>query len=97
MSDSQLPPRYALETLLGEIIVLDLASPYVYLGRLVAVSAEHLVLEEADCHDLRDTNTTREKYVLDCRRHGLGANRRQVWVNRREIVGLSKLEDVVEE
>lgn len=97
MSNPELPPAYSLERLLGEIVVLDLASPYVYLGRLVALSLEFLVLEEADCHDLRDTNTTREKYVLDCRRHGLGANRRQVWVNRREIVGISRLEDVVEE
>lgn len=89
--------RHALDSLLGEVVVLDLASPYVYLGRLVSVDAEHLVLEEADCHDLRDTTTTREKYVLDCRRHGFGPNRRQVWVNRREIVGVSRLEDVVEE
>lgn len=81
--------------LLGELVVVDLSSPFVYLGRLVDASDSFLVLDDADAHDLRDTTTTRERYVLDCRLHGIRANRHRVWIRVHEIVGLSRLQDVV--
>ena len=84
-----------VESLIGEIVVLDVASPFVFAGRLVAAQSDYLVLEQADCHDLRDTSTTRDKYVLDCSRHGLSPNRSRVWVNRREVVAISRLDDVL--
>jgi hypothetical protein len=76
-------------------VVLDLASHYVVLGRLVAVRVEFLELERADAHDLRDSQTTREKYVLDCRLHGIRPNRERTWISLREIVGISRLADVL--
>jgi len=85
------------EHLFGEVIVVDLASPFVYLGRLVETRGDYLLLADADAHDLRDTATSREKYVLDARNHGVNANRRWVWVSQREIVGISRLDDVVNE
>jgi hypothetical protein len=85
------------ENLLGEVIVIDLSSPYVYLGRLVETRGDYLLLADADAHDLRDAVTTREKYILDACSHGVNANRRWVWVSRREIVGISRLDDVVGE
>ena len=81
--------------LVGHLIVLDMASPWVYLGRLVAAHADYLLLEGVDAHDLRDTSTTREKYLLDCREHGVSENRRQAWVSLRDVVGVSRLEDVL--
>lgn len=83
------------QDLFGELVVLDLASPYVYLGRLIQRQGDFLVLQDADAHDLRDTETTREKYVLACRGHGISANRRWVWVSLREVVGVSRLDDVM--
>jgi hypothetical protein len=85
------------EHLPGEVIVIDLSSPYVYLGRLVETRGDYLLLADADAHDLRDATTTREKYILDARSHGVNANRRWVWVSCREIVGISRLDDVVGE
>ena len=81
--------------LISHEVVIDLASPYVVLGRLAAVYPEHLELESVDVHDLRDTQTTREKYVLDCRLHGTRPNRARAWIAVREIVALSRLADVV--
>lgn len=92
MNNSQ---PHGIAELQGALVVLDLASPWVYIGRLMEERAEYLVLEEADAHDLRDTSTSREKYILDCRMHGLTPNRRKVWVNRRDLVGISRLEDVL--
>ena len=93
LMDVQRPP--AFEQLFGELVVLDLSSPFVVLGRLVERQSEFLILQDADIHDLRDTQTTREKYVLACRGHGISPNRRWTWVNMREIVGISRLDDVI--
>lgn len=85
------------EHLFGQEVVLDLSSPYVYLGRLVERQGDFLLLSDADVHDLRDTATTREKYVLAARGHGINANRRWAWVSRSQIVGISRLDDIVSE
>lgn len=79
----------------GSEVVLDLASAYVVLGTLVAAHAEFLELSAVDVHDLRDTQTTREKYVLDCRLHGIRPNRERIWISLREIVGISRLAEVL--
>jgi hypothetical protein len=92
-----LPVVPAWQDLFGQVVVLDLASPYVYLGKLVEQQGDFLVLENADAHDLRDTQTTREQYIVACVGHGISANRRWTWVSLREIVGISRLADVISE
>lgn len=84
-----------VESLIGRSVVLDLASRYVCIGTLEGADTYFLQLTDADMHDLRDTSTTREVYVLDARRHGVNANRRQVSVRREEVVGISALDDVM--
>jgi hypothetical protein len=81
--------------LIGQEVVLDMASPYVVIGRLTATHHDYLELVEVDVHDLHDTQTTREKYVLDCRLHGIRPNRARAWISLRELVGISRLADVV--
>ena len=93
VSMSQQIPSVA--SLIGEVVVLDLSSPFVYIGLLADEQPEYLVLDTVDAHDLRDSSTTREKYIMNCREHGVRANRGRTWVNRREIVGISRLEDVL--
>lgn len=83
------------EPLLGQMVVLDLHSPYVYLGRLEEVVSGFLILADADAHDLRDTATTRDRYVRERCELGVNANRRRVWVRLGEVVGISRLDDVV--
>ena len=85
-----------LQPLIGRVIVLDVAAAYVYVGTLREFDHRYLVLADADVHDLRDTTTTRDLYVLEARRHGVNVNRRGVLVNRDQVVSLSALEDVAE-
>jgi hypothetical protein len=85
----------SLDLLVGREVVIDTASPYVILGRLSSWDEQLLVLEKADVHDLRDTTTTRENYIVDSLRHGIRINRRRVFVSRRDVVCLSALEDVI--
>lgn len=82
------------EKLIGHEVVLDVIAPYVYLGTLTGYDERYFVLEQADVHDLRDTSTIRELYVLDSRRYGIRTNRDRVLVKRDEIVSLSALADV---
>ena len=88
--------RFSFEEFVGREVVLDVSSPFVYVGTLVSHDERYLVLETADVHDLRDTTSTRELYVLDSKRHGIRSNRRRVLVRREEVVSLSALEDVIE-
>lgn len=90
---SSLPPLLA--RLLDQEIVLDVSGPYVYLGRLTGGDEKFLSLENADVHDLRDTATTREEYVLSARQHGLAPNRVRVFVRTAEVISISALEDVL--
>jgi hypothetical protein len=85
-----------IEELLGEVVVVDLSSPYVCLGTLERADQLYLELRNADLHDLRDTDTTRETYVASAQATGIRRNRRRVLVVRAEVVAVSRLEDVVD-
>jgi small nuclear ribonucleoprotein (snRNP)-like protein len=86
-----------LDKLVGQIIVADLRSPFVCLGTLESFDEFHLVLRDADLHDLRDTHTSRENYVAASHATGIKRNRKRVLLVRADIVALSLLEDVVDE
>jgi hypothetical protein len=86
-----------LEELLGQKVVVDLRSPFVCLGTLQHVDEQFLELRNADLHDLRDTDTTRENYVAASLSTGVKRNRKRVFLTRSELVAVSRLEDVVDE
>lgn len=85
-----------LEQLVGRVVALDVTAPYVYVGTLQGYDHRYLVLTDADVHDLRDTSTTRDLYVLAAKRHGVNMNRRRVLVSHDQVVSLSALDDVAE-
>ncbi len=86
-----------LEELIGERVVIDLSSRYVCLGTLVRVDPLFVELKNADVHDLRDTDTTRELYVAESHDTGIKRNRRRVLVVRAEMVAVARLDDVAHE
>ena len=86
-----------LDEFLESKVVLDLVSPYVCLGRLTRYDDHFLELKNADMHDLRDTETTRELYVADSVATGIKRNRKRILIRRSEVVAISKIEDVVDE
>jgi hypothetical protein len=86
-----------LDELIGQKVVVDLRSPYVCLGTLSRVDELCLELRNADLHDLRDTQTTRENYVAASRATGIKRNRKRLIVVRAEVVAVARLDDVVDE
>jgi hypothetical protein len=85
-----------LDELIGEAVVIDLRSTFVCLGTLTKVTSECLELRNADLHDLRDTETTREYYVAASAATGIKRNRKKLLLMRADIVGVARLKDVVE-
>jgi hypothetical protein len=86
-----------LGELLGQRVVIDLRSEFVCLGTLTRVDEQFVEVKNADLHDLRDTETTRENYVASSRATGIKRNRKSVLLLRSEIVAVSRLEDVVDD
>ena len=85
-----------LDDYLNEKIVIDCQSNYVCLGMLIHFDEHFLQLKNADLHDLRDTDTSRENYVAASVTTGIKRNRRNVLISRHEVVAISKLSEVVE-
>ncbi|HVS35150.1 MAG TPA: hypothetical protein VMS17_06175 [Gemmataceae bacterium] len=86
-----------LEELIGQKVVVDLRDRFVCLGTLLRIDPHYLELRNADFHDLRDTDSTREIYVADSRATGVKRNRKRVLLVRADVIAVSRLEDVVSE
>lgn len=85
-----------LRGLIGRAVVVDLVSMYICLGKLIGADAEFLELANADLHDLRDTQTTREIYTHDSKRLGIRQNRARVLIKRSEVVAIGPFDAVLE-
>jgi hypothetical protein len=83
-----------LEELVGLKVVIDFRSEFVALGTLKRIDAEFLELKNADLHDLRDTDSTRELYVVGSAKTGIKRNRKSVLISRRDIIAVARFEDV---
>lgn len=86
-----------LEELVGEEVVLDMRSSFVCLGTVLRANDQFIELKNADVHDLRDTETSRENYVAESKATGIQCNRKRVLVLRSDIVAVARLKDVTNE
>jgi len=84
-----------LERFLNEQVILDTATPIVYIGKLVQVAEQAFVLTDTDMHDFREGHAGKELYLAEASRDGITVNRRQVIVNRSAVISVSRLADVV--
>ncbi len=85
-----------LAELIGAKVVIDLRSPFVCLGTLTRIDEHFLELKNADLHDLRDTETSRENYVAACIATGIKRNRKRVTVFRNDVVAVTRLDEVAD-
>lgn len=86
-----------LDEFVNQKVVIDLSSTFVALGKLARFDDHFIELKNADLHDLRDTETTRELYVADSVATGIKRNRKRVLIRRDQMVAISMLDDVVDE
>jgi small nuclear ribonucleoprotein (snRNP)-like protein len=86
-----------LEPMIGQKVVVDLRSEYVCMGTLMGYDDQFLKLKNADLHDLRDTDTTRENYVASSHATGIKRNRKSVLLVRTEIVAVALMSDLCDD
>jgi small nuclear ribonucleoprotein (snRNP)-like protein len=79
-----------LRSLLGQEVVVDTRSPWVYIGKLEAIQADSLLLRDVDVHD-----SGQERYLIASCETGIKANRQSVYVNLEYVVSVSPLSEVI--
>jgi small nuclear ribonucleoprotein (snRNP)-like protein len=89
-------PSPLFEAMIGQVVVVDLASSYVCLGTLVACDGQYLEIRDADLHDFRDSTATREVYTYDSVRFGIRRNRARTLIRQDDVVAISRFEDISE-
>jgi small nuclear ribonucleoprotein (snRNP)-like protein len=87
-------PSSMLRSLVGEVVIVDLASTYVCIGTLAGVDELFLDLRDADLHDFRDGSASREVYVYEAATLGVRRNRDRLLLRIGDVVAVSALEDV---
>ncbi len=80
---------------IGQDVVVDTDSLFVYLGTLARVDDQFIVLSDADVHDRRESPSTKEQYIMDAKRFGIKPNRREVSIRKALVVSVSRLDDVI--
>jgi len=81
--------------LIGHQVVVDTATPYLYIGTLKAWKESVVILESVDVHDVSGGSSGKDMYVLEARRYGVQKNRNEVTIRKEAIVSVSRLEDVI--
>ena len=100
MSDDDSPtkkpsPTEELTAYIGKDVILDTRGELLYIGRLEHVGEWFLTLADADVHDLTESRTRKDVYLIEAARFGVKKNRHKVMVRNREIVSLSTLDQVI--
>lgn len=87
--------KETLNALIGQEVVVDTRSPWMYIGRLAEVQTDSLLLRDVDVHDSGETSLPKERYVLASCETGIKANRCSVYVNLEYVVSVSPLSEVI--
>ena len=85
-----------LKKYLNKNVVLDTDSHWLYIGTLKAIEKDCYLVENVDAHDLRETTTSRDNYLIGVKNHGLVINRKEAKVIKEKVIGVSRLEDILE-
>lgn len=85
-----------LNDYLDKVVVLDTDSRWLYIGILKAIEKDCYLIEDVDAHDLNETTTSRDDYLIGVRTHGLVINRKMVKVRKEKVIGISTLENILE-
>ncbi|MEK7485778.1 MAG: hypothetical protein AABZ60_15760 [Planctomycetota bacterium] len=85
-----------LDAYMKTVVVLDTKDHYLYLGKLAKLDLHFVCLQDADVHDLNISRTPKDLYLIDAKKYGINASRKEVLVIREQIMSISKLEDILE-
>lgn len=84
-----------IKALLNQQIVVDTDSSYVYIGKLVSLGSDYLVLADVDVHDTNDSKSSKEHYAHETCKLGARPNRKEVFIRLERVLSISKIEDII--
>lgn len=87
--------REELAPFVDQDVVLDTRGELLYIGKLKHAGDWFLELVDADVHDLMESRTSKELYILEAAKFGIKKNRHSVHVRKVEVVSISRLADVI--
>jgi len=87
--------RDEISPLVGQVVVVDTATTFLYVGALKEWQEHFVILTDVDAHDTAEGRSGKEMYALEARRNGHQRNRREVCFRKSLVVSLSRLEDVI--
>jgi len=94
MHNLQEPPP-EIKALVGQLVVIDTDSSFVYVGTLESAGSEYFTLTQVDVHDTTDCKTSKELYVHEAKRLGMRENRKLTYLRTERVLSISKLEDII--
>lgn len=83
-----------LQKFIGEEVIIDTKSSMVYIGLLKKVTDYFIEIDEVDVHDMNSSTSNKEIYAMESKKFGIKKNRANVNIFMREVISISKLEDV---
>ena len=83
-----------LEDYLGQAVVVDTRSTYLFIGTLTQIHKDFITLDSVDVHDSVETRSTKDHYIMEAAKLGLRTNRGGAKVRLAEIISISLLKDV---
>jgi hypothetical protein len=95
MTDIKNIDDVALMELIGRVVVVDVQEAIIFIGTLIRVARDSVVLENADVHDCEQGYSSKELYVVNAKNAGFTANRKKVYISMHKIVAISALDDII--
>jgi len=83
-----------LEDYLGQQVVIDTLSTFIFIGTLARIDRVYLTLEDVDAHDTTDSASTKDHYIMEAHKIGVRTNRGGVKVRSAIVISVSLLKDV---
>ena len=85
-----------LEEFINKPVVVDTATPLIYIGTLHEVGTSFLTLKDVDVHHIDRGGVCKETYALSTKKFGIKKNRTSTKIRIDIITSISHLEDIVE-
>lgn len=85
-----------LQEFLNKPVVVDTATPLIYIGTLHEVGESFLTLKDVDVHHIDRGGASKETYALSAKKYGIKKNRAFTKIRVEIITSISRLEDIVE-
>jgi len=80
---------------IGQQVVVDTPYSILYLGTLEKENEDTIEIFDVDVHDMTESLTSKEQYIMEAARDGIKSNRRHCTIKQTAIISISLLSDIL--